>query len=123
MPVTLTDSDLASACNAQHKDRALRTAAGVKTTKNPMFSEDGRLRTTLEDEVVPQERFRTPDPIITNDVLYQLSYCGDPIATRWRSMGRRLGHFLRSWQHALGDAGGLRFDDCRERQRRWSQYR
>ena len=25
---------------------------------------------------MPQERFRTPDPIITNDVLYQLSYCG-----------------------------------------------
>ena len=26
--------------------------------------------------LVPQEGFRTPDPIITNDVLYQLSYCG-----------------------------------------------
>ena len=25
---------------------------------------------------MPQERIRTPDPIITNDVLYQLSYCG-----------------------------------------------
>ena len=21
---------------------------------------------------------RTPDPVITNDVLYQLSYCGEP---------------------------------------------
>lgn len=21
---------------------------------------------------------RTPDPVITNDVLYRLSYCGDP---------------------------------------------
>ena len=28
------------------------------------------------ENLVPQERFRTPDPIITNDVLYQLSYCG-----------------------------------------------
>ncbi len=26
--------------------------------------------------MVPQEGFRTPDPIITNDVLYRLSYCG-----------------------------------------------
>ncbi len=25
---------------------------------------------------------RTPDPIITNDVLYQLSYCGDPSTRR-----------------------------------------
>ena len=23
---------------------------------------------------------RTPDPVITNDVLYQLSYCGEPEA-------------------------------------------
>ena len=26
--------------------------------------------------LVPQEGFRTPDPVITNDVLYRLSYCG-----------------------------------------------
>ena len=26
--------------------------------------------------MVPQEGFRTPDPVITNDVLYRLSYCG-----------------------------------------------
>ena len=26
---------------------------------------------------------RTPDPVITNDVLYQLSYCGGP----WRTQG------------------------------------
>ena len=33
--------------------------------------------------VVPQEGFRTPDPIITNDVLYRLSYCGlVPAASR-----------------------------------------
>src|SRR6202000_1977208 len=25
---------------------------------------------------------RTPDPVITNDVLYQLSYCGGPWKTR-----------------------------------------
>jgi hypothetical protein len=24
---------------------------------------------------------RTPDPLITNEVLYQLSYCGDPLST------------------------------------------
>jgi hypothetical protein len=31
---------------------------------------------------------RTPDPIITNDVLYQLSYCGAAIKARRRdSMG------------------------------------
>ena len=29
--------------------------------------------------MVPQEGNRTPDPIITNDVLYQLSYCGAAI--------------------------------------------
>jgi hypothetical protein len=26
-------------------------------------------------------RIRTCDPVITNDVLYQLSYCGEPV---WR---------------------------------------
>ena len=26
--------------------------------------------------LVPQTGFRTCDPVITNDVLYQLSYCG-----------------------------------------------
>ena len=26
---------------------------------------------------------RTPDPVITNDVLYQLSYCGGP----WKTQG------------------------------------
>lgn len=25
---------------------------------------------------------RTPDPVITNDVLYQLSYCGEPLRAR-----------------------------------------
>src|SRR5437016_14241239 len=25
---------------------------------------------------------RTPDPVITNDVLYQLSYCGEPCRAR-----------------------------------------
>ena len=35
-----------------------------------------RLRSNLLIKLVPQEGFRTPDPIITNDVLYQLSYCG-----------------------------------------------
>ena len=28
-------------------------------------------------------RTRTCDPVITNDVLYQLSYCGEP----WRGFG------------------------------------
>ncbi len=32
-----------------------------------MFLSDGAARGT-----------RTPDPVITNDVLYQLSYCGEP---------------------------------------------
>ena len=31
-----------------------------------------------ECEVVPQTGLRTCDPVITNDVLYQLSYCGGP---------------------------------------------
>jgi hypothetical protein len=30
-------------------------------------------------------RTRTCDPVITNDVLYQLSYCGEP----WRGFGTR----------------------------------
>jgi hypothetical protein len=29
-------------------------------------------------------RTRTCDPVITNDVLYQLSYCGEP----WRGFGQ-----------------------------------
>ena len=29
-------------------------------------------------------RTRTCDPVITNDVLYQLSYCGEP----WRGFGK-----------------------------------
>ena len=28
---------------------------------------------------------RTPDPVITNDVLYQLSYCGKPKAARLKA--------------------------------------
>ena len=30
-----------------------------------------------DENVVPQEGIRTPDPVITNDVLYRLSYCGN----------------------------------------------
>ena len=30
--------------------------------------------------MVPQTGLRTCDPVITNDVLYQLSYCGGPNA-------------------------------------------
>ncbi len=33
---------------------------------------------------------RTPDPIITNDVLYQLSYCGVPVRAGL-SLARRMG--------------------------------
>ena len=35
---------------------------------------------------------RTPDPLITNEVLYQLSYCGNG----WRCTSRR-----RAWQANL----------------------
>ena len=28
---------------------------------------------------------RTPDPVITNDVLYQLSYCGEPSVARLKA--------------------------------------
>jgi hypothetical protein len=28
---------------------------------------------------------RTPDPVITNDVLYQLSYCGEPRGARLKA--------------------------------------
>jgi hypothetical protein len=34
---------------------------------------------------------RTPDPVITNDVLYQLSYCGGPF---WRQGLKGLGDVL-----------------------------
>jgi hypothetical protein len=34
-------------------------------------------------------RTRTCDPVITNDVLYQLSYCGEPISPGSK---RLLGH-------------------------------
>jgi hypothetical protein len=31
------------------------------------------------NEIIGAARgIRTPDPVITNDVLYQLSYCGEP---------------------------------------------
>ena len=40
-----------------------------------MLAVDDKLLSLIA-KMVPQERFRTPDPIITNDVLYQLSYCG-----------------------------------------------
>ena len=33
---------------------------------------------------------RTPDPVITNDVLYQLSYCGEPARARLRAGGERV---------------------------------
>src|SRR3984893_7042678 len=31
---------------------------------------------------------RTPDPVITNDVLYQLSYCGGPCCSQARACVR-----------------------------------
>jgi hypothetical protein len=48
---------------------------------------------------------RTPDPVITNDVLYQLSYCGEPCrgprevgpVTRAPDIGRGL-----NWQGGAG---------------------
>ena len=52
---------------------------------------------------MPQEGIRTPDPIITNDVLYQLSYCGAALGKRdLRAFDRRwcLCQFERLWQYA-----------------------
>jgi hypothetical protein len=51
---------------------------------------------------------RTPDPIITNDVLYQLSYCGPiemhaPAARLERRCS--IGQFRPSWQYPRGAAG------------------
>jgi hypothetical protein len=37
----------------------------------------GRLRTFLEVRSGAAKRIRTPDPRITNALLYQLSYCGN----------------------------------------------
>jgi hypothetical protein len=37
-------------------------------------------------------RTRTCDPVITNDVLYQLSYCGGPCSALKASRPRTLGH-------------------------------
>ena len=33
---------------------------------------------------------RTPDPVITNDVLYQLSYCGEPARARLKAGRERV---------------------------------
>ena len=33
---------------------------------------------------------RTPDPVITNDVLYQLSYCGEPGRARLKAGRERV---------------------------------
>jgi hypothetical protein len=37
----------------------------------------------IEKRAGAANRTRTCDPVITNDVLYQLSYCGEP----WRGFG------------------------------------
>ena len=38
--------------------------------------------TNLLDSIGAARGIRTPDPVITNDVLYQLSYCGKPLRPR-----------------------------------------
>ena len=61
--------------------RSPRTTCGDRPAP---FASDQPLRSLRQisqriqglQKLVPQERIRTPDPIITNDVLYQLSYCG-----------------------------------------------
>ena len=55
-----------------------RAATGLQTQRrHEVFSE--MLRSGLSDEKAgAANRTRTCDPVITNDVLYQLSYCGGP---------------------------------------------
>jgi hypothetical protein len=40
-------------------------------------------------EIGAANRIRTCDPVITNDVLYQLSYCGGPCGGFGRSESAR----------------------------------
>jgi hypothetical protein len=52
----------------------------AKTFKRPIASHCGHLQGKI---IGAANRTRTCDPVITNDVLYQLSYCGEP----WRGFG------------------------------------
>lgn len=44
---------------------------------------------------------RTPDPVITNDVLYQLSYCGEPFGNGRITRPPDIGHDP-DWQEKRG---------------------
>jgi hypothetical protein len=43
---------------------------------NSRALKQGRCTTEKQKKLGAARGIRTPDPIITNDVLYQLSYCG-----------------------------------------------
>src|ERR1700678_2768987 len=65
--------------------RLSRRESGRYSTKCTLFFGifylfGGRLWTPLEGRAGAAKRIRTPDPRITNALLYQLSYCG--VATR-----------------------------------------
>src|SRR5882724_9124960 len=59
----------------------------------------GRLRTFLEVGDGAAKRIRTPDPRITNALLYQLSYCG--VATRKGSHSNPWDPPTKGWRNPL----------------------
>ncbi len=66
-----------------------------------------RDRCAKKDLFGAANRIRTCDPVITNDVLYQLSYCGGPSslrsATGLKTLAPDIGHWP-SWQEKRGPA-------------------
>ena len=56
-----------------HNARALDEACGAVTAEAAKSTSEG-----MDWGAGAARGIRTPDPVITNDVLYRLSYCGEP---------------------------------------------
>src|ERR1043166_7744919 len=59
--------------SSRRRHTRFRNVTGVQTCALPILARQSRRK---KARVGAARGIRTPDPIITNDVLYQLSYCG-----------------------------------------------
>ena len=72
-----------------HVNRSLRAGLGAEQLRHTYATGEESMHCVNGITGAARE-IRTPDPIITNDVLYQLSYCGVPVRAGL-SLARRMG--------------------------------
>ena len=80
------------------------------TRKNPISRDRDDEKPTDWKEDGAANRTRTCDPVITNDVLYQLSYCGGPLRSvfmRHREVWPETGRFARKRPHLISGSASL----------------